>query len=56
MSAQRALFTQVPLNFSFPWDIALTVILISIICAFLSTFLPVMRLMKLDVVDIFRLK
>lgn len=55
IAAQRALFTRVPVSFEFPWDLALTVAVVSLICALLSTFLPVYRLVRLQVVDIMRL-
>eukprot|EP00158_Paraphelidium_tribonemae_P009260 Partr_v1_DN28816_c1_g1_i1_m33460 putative FtsX-like permease family len=44
MALQRSVITEVPLRFIFPFDIFLVVVVSSIICAFLSTVAPVLKL------------
>jgi len=54
IAAQRAMFTQVPLTFDFPWALVGTVTFASTLCALFSTVIPVYRLVKLQVVEIMR--
>jgi len=56
LSAQRGLLTEIPIPFIFPWQLAITVFLVAIVSAVLSTVLPVWRLAMMPVVGIFRLK
>jgi hypothetical protein len=44
MSAQRSVVTQVPIEFLFPWDIFLLTCACSIVCAIVSTVIPLKRL------------
>ena len=55
MTIQQSLFTDVPLHFFFPWQQFLTIMGISIACAFLSTFGPTRDLLKKEISAIFRL-
>ena len=54
ISAQRALFTQVPISFSYPWDLVITVSIVAIICALISTATPVARLVMRPVIGTLR--
>eukprot|EP01114_Cavostelium_apophysatum_P013966 TRINITY_DN3496_c0_g1_i1.p1 TRINITY_DN3496_c0_g1~~TRINITY_DN3496_c0_g1_i1.p1 ORF type:complete len:1078 (-),score=280.91 TRINITY_DN3496_c0_g1_i1:34-3267(-) len=50
MSIQRALWTQMPIAFVFPWQLTLVIFALSIIFSFLTSFRPIRVLMKLEVV------
>ncbi|EAR92340.1 efflux ABC transporter, permease domain protein (macronuclear) [Tetrahymena thermophila SB210] len=54
MSMQRQLFTQMAVNFRFPKDILLSQFVISIICAFASTIMPIIHLLRQPVSSIIR--
>ena len=54
VSAQQALFTQVPLSFNFPGMLVLTIFLVSLVCSFLATFAPVRALLRGSIVDTMR--
>ncbi|KAL4504054.1 hypothetical protein ABPG72_022684 [Tetrahymena utriculariae] len=54
MSMQRQLFTQMAVNFRFPKDILLSQLIISIICAFASTIMPIIHLLRQPVSSIMR--
>ncbi|KAL4473742.1 hypothetical protein ABPG74_022606 [Tetrahymena malaccensis] len=54
MSMQRQLFTQMAVNFRFPKDILLSQFLISIVCAFASTIMPIIHLLRQPVSVIIR--
>jgi len=55
MTLQRVLFTQIPLTFFFPTIQFLMVLLISIFCAFASTFGPTRQLTKRQISQILRM-
>lgn len=55
MTIQRVLFTQLPLTFTFPWEITLVVFALSIIFAGLSSYGPIVKVMSKNVVQILRM-
>ena len=55
VSAQQAIFTEVPLSFAFPTDLVITILIVSLICSFLATFAPIRNLMRQSIVNIMRL-
>ena len=55
MTVQQSLFTNIPMNFFFPWQQFLVIMGLSILCAFLSTFGPTRELLKKEISAIFRL-
>jgi ABC-type antimicrobial peptide transport system permease subunit len=54
MTAQRVLFTQLPITFVFPWTLLLLVILGAVACALLSSYMPARRLVRKSVASVFR--
>jgi ABC-type antimicrobial peptide transport system permease subunit len=56
MSMQRALFTQLPIQFEFPLTSFLIILIVSIIVAFLSTFFPSLRVLKKEISVIMKLQ
>lgn len=46
MSMQRALFTDLPIQFVFPYLVFIIMFLVSILCAYLSTVLPTSNILK----------
>ena len=54
MTMQRALFTQLPLPFIFPWQLMCTIIMFSMVFSVLATVLPTVSLLKKPVVTIMR--
>lgn len=54
ISAQRALFTQIPLSFEYPWTLAITITAVAFICGLLSTITPVIRLVRKPVIGTLR--
>jgi len=55
MTIQQFLFTQLPVPFSFPWTILLTVFFCSILFSILAAFSPIYRVLQFRVVQIFRI-
>lgn len=55
MSLQRVLFTQLPIHFEFPWVYSIVIFVVSILTAFLSTYLPARRVMSKSISDISRI-
>jgi len=49
MSIQRALFTQLPIQFTFPLSSFLIILVVSVAVAILSTLLPSLRIMKREI-------
>lgn len=49
MSIQRAIFTQLPIKFNFPLSSFIIILVVSVVVAFLSTFLPSLRIMKKEI-------
>ena len=54
MSAQRVLFTQLPVSVPFPWQLVVLVIVGSFVCAIVASCLPARRLMAKKISTIFR--
>lgn len=54
MSAQRALFTQLPMALSFPWELCLIISGLAVVFAFCSSIFPIVSLLRRPVVDILR--
>ncbi|EGR31920.1 hypothetical protein IMG5_099480 [Ichthyophthirius multifiliis] len=55
MSMQRALFTELPIKFTFPYQVLIVIFIASIICAYLSTFIPSNRILKKQISSIIRM-
>lgn len=55
MVMQQDLFLGSAYGFYFPWKQTLEIFLLSIICAFLSTFGPARQLTKMEISEIFRI-
>ena len=55
VSAQQAVFTEVPLSFAFPTALVITIFAVSLVCSFLATYAPIRALMRRSIVDIMRL-
>lgn len=51
---QQELFTSIPMPFVFPWSIAVTLLLASVVAALLSTWLPARRFMKQSITSLLR--
>ena len=54
MSAQRVLFTQLPVSVPFPWQLVVLVVIGSFVCAIVASYLPARRLMAKKISTIFR--
>jgi ABC-type antimicrobial peptide transport system permease subunit len=54
MAIQRALFTQLPIAFQFPWTIFLLVMGLSLLMALLSSCGPARRVLHMSVVESLR--
>ena len=54
MTAQRALFTNIPIPYEFPWSNFFTVLVVSIICGFISSFGPARKILGNEIADIMR--
>jgi len=54
MVLQQVVFTQIPLFFYFPWSQFIIIMVMSLVCAFASTWGPTSQLIKNDIADIFR--
>lgn len=52
---QRQVFSDLPVTFFFPWNQFRTIMIVSIFCAFGSTWAPTGRLVKRDIASIFRI-
>jgi len=55
ISAQRAIFTEIPLSFEFPGDLVLIMVVVSVLCSLLATVVPIRNLMRMPIVNIMRL-
>jgi len=55
MTLQQLLFTQLPIPFSFPWTIMLTVFGCSVIFSIMAAFSPIYNVLQNRVVQIFRI-
>jgi ABC-type antimicrobial peptide transport system permease subunit len=55
MTIQRVLFTQMPIPFSFPWTLLISVFAASIVFSVLASFSPIHTVIKERVVTIMRL-
>ena len=55
MTLQQAVFTSIPLHFFFPTQQFIVVMVMSILCAFISTWGPTDQLVKNEVAQIFRM-
>mmetsp|Transcript_18017 Transcript_18017/g.30687 ORF Transcript_18017/g.30687 Transcript_18017/m.30687 type:complete len:222 (+) Transcript_18017:2753-3418(+) len=54
MVIQQVVFTSIPFVFFFPWSQFILIMIISILCAFLSTWGPTRQLVQKDIAIIFR--
>ena len=54
MVLQQVVFTGIPLTFFFPWLQFLLIMVLTLICAFLSTWGPTTQLVRKDIATIFR--
>jgi len=54
MVVQQSIFTSIPLDFYFPWTQFTMILVLSIICSFLSTWGPTTALLSREIADIFR--
>ena len=54
MTAQRALFTNIPIPYEFPWSNFFTVLVVSIICAFASSYGPAKTIVNQEISMIMR--
>ena len=55
MTLQQVMFTQIPFVFYFPWSQFNIVMVMSLVCAFASTYGPTQQLVKNEISNIFRL-
>ena len=55
MVLQQVVFTQIPLFFFFPWTQFIIIMIMSLICAFISSWGPTGQLVKNDIASIFRM-
>ncbi|KAL4454907.1 hypothetical protein ABPG74_006289 [Tetrahymena malaccensis] len=55
MSIQRALFTDLPIQFVFPYMMLAVMSVASLICAFFSTILPTTKILKSQIAQIIRI-
>ncbi len=53
-SSQRSLFLQLPLAFTFPWPIVVTVIGSAVVCASLAAGIPSRRMVQLRITELLR--
>ena len=54
MSAQRVLFTQLPVSVPFPWQLIVLVLVGSVVCAIVASCAPARRLMKKKIASVMR--
>lgn len=55
MAIQRALFTQLPIAFQFPWTVFVLVFGLSVVFAFLSSLGPARRILRMSIIESLRL-
>jgi ABC-type antimicrobial peptide transport system permease subunit len=55
MAVQRALFTQLPIQFAFPWQIFLLVLGLSFVMALLSSLGPARKILNMSIIESLRL-
>ena len=55
MALQQTLFTQLPLQFVFPWPLLIAIIFTSVLTAIMSTWLPAYRMLKREIAQLMRI-